>query len=175
MLSNFVDRFSDTSSIRVNNEIRSHEFAYKQISWLLGVFQLYLNSSTVDQLSIDQFLDNECYDNGLGANRATSTAGKIIKLALRCDRKVVSNYVRIIDILIANNVTEDTCIEWIKNAGGMRLLCRRYDRDGKIRPNNKMDLLELFVKQKFNANMTASDLTEWLHTHSKELASILVR
>jgi hypothetical protein len=148
---NYVDNFVS----RANNEL------YEILADIMKIYEQIEKSPHKDKLikSLKQRLKN-CY--GLKVQSNTKLTALITKYVTRSSRKTAHVYSRVLEVAIANGISSDQLVEFIKQKGGvdrMRLMVNAAETKRLLKVNNEKNRAELIKKLNARPGICDIDLS----------------
>ncbi|ABX16490.1 hypothetical protein [Burkholderia multivorans] len=114
----------------------AHTALYEALRDIYAAYHVYiLNATQAEREKNRAVLDQKCKDNDIGTNDQTTDLHKLVKLVVTVSPQLTSGYVHVFSVARELQKTPDEFPGWLKDAGGIETVRKKFLTDGKLNPN----------------------------------------
>lgn len=113
----------------------AHNALYETLRDIYGTHLAYIvNAAPEEREKNREVLDETCKDNDIGTNDQTTDLHKLVKLVVTVSPQLTSGYVHVFSVAQALKKTPGEFLKWLKEAGGIEAVRKKFLADGEINP-----------------------------------------
>lgn len=113
----------------------AHNALYEALRDIYAAYHVYILNATQAECEKNRAaLDQACKDNEIGTNDQTTDLHKLVKLVVTANPQLTSGYVHVFSVARELQKTPDEFLLWLKNAGGIETVRKKFLADGTLNP-----------------------------------------
>lgn len=114
----------------------AHTALYEALRDIYAAYHAYiLNATQAEREKNRAVLDQACEANDIGTNDQTTDLHKLVKLVVTVNPQLTSGYVHVFSVARELHKTPDEFLGWLKEAGGIEAVRKKFLADGTLNPN----------------------------------------
>lgn len=113
----------------------AHNALHETLRDIYGIHLAYIvNAAPEEREKNRAVLDEACETKKIGTNDQTTDLHKLVKLVVTVSPQLTSGYVHIFSVAQALKKTPGEFLKWLKEAGGIEAVRKKFLADGEINP-----------------------------------------
>lgn len=114
----------------------AHNALYEALRDIYDTHHTYIvNAAPEEREKNRAVLDDACEKKKFGTSDKTTDLHKLVKLVVTTNPQLTSGYVHVFSVAQAQNTKPDQFLPWLKEAGGIETVRKKFLADGKLNPN----------------------------------------
>ncbi|MDN7930697.1 hypothetical protein QZM52_05250 [Burkholderia metallica] len=114
----------------------AHNALYEALRDIYGAHHTYFLNAVPEQREQNLAALNQAFkDSKIGTTEQTTDLHKLVKLVVTVNPQLTSGYVHVFSVAQALNTKPDQFLLWLKEAGGIETVRKKFLADGKLNPN----------------------------------------
>lgn len=114
----------------------AHQAVRESLRDIYSAYKIYIVNATPDALKNNiRILDDACSKAKIEVVEKTTDLHKLIKLVVTANPQLTSGYVHVLSVAQALKKTPDDFLQWLKDAGGIEAVRKKFLVSGKENPN----------------------------------------
>lgn len=114
----------------------AHNALYETLRDIYGTHLAYIvNAAPEEREKNRAVLDEACKAEQMRTNDQTTDLHKLVKLIVTVNPQLTSGYVHVFSVASALKKTQAEFLGWLKEAGGIEAVRKKFIADGKLNPN----------------------------------------
>lgn len=114
----------------------AHQAVRESLRDIYSAHYIYIANATPDAIKKNRrILNTACENANISTNDTTTDLHKLVKLVVSVNPQLASGYVHVLSVAQALNKTPDEFLDWLKKAGGIEAVRKKFLATGKENPN----------------------------------------
>jgi hypothetical protein len=114
----------------------AHQAVRESLRDIYSAYYIYIAAATPDSLKENRrILDDACSKAKIEVVDKTTDLHKLVKLVVTANPQLASGYVHVLSVAKAKDKTPDEFLDWLKKAGGIEAVRKKFLANGNDNPN----------------------------------------